>query len=358
VVEEIAVNLVLVLIAALAAADQAPETVKVVSKTVERKSRLPGEFLPQEAVDLHARVPGFVEKVLVDRGSVVKKGQLLVELSAPEMKAQQAEARAKIESIVSQRGELEARRLAAEATFERLKNASATPGAVAANELVQAEKAAEAARAAVRGVEGSIKAAQAAVTALEDLESYLRVTAPFDGVITERRVHPGALAGPTMGPLLHLEHNARLRLIVAVPESDVGGIVRGARVAFQVPAYPGRIFFGIVARIPQSMDAKTRTMPVELDVDNSNGLLAPGMYPEVEWPVRRPRPSLLVPPSAVATNTERTFVIRVSDGRAEWVDVKKGASAGDLIEVLGTLKAGDIVLRRASDEIRHGSTLK
>jgi multidrug efflux pump subunit AcrA (membrane-fusion protein) len=105
------------------------------------------------------------------------------------------------------------------------------------------------------------------------------------------------------------------------------------------------------------MDARTRTMPIELDVANTGLPLAPGMYAEVEWPTRRSQPSLLVPPTAVATNTERSFVIRVTGGKAEWVDVSKGIPQGDLIEVLGALAPGDVILKRATDETRHGAPI-
>jgi membrane fusion protein (multidrug efflux system) len=106
------------------------------------------------------------------------------------------------------------------------------------------------------------------------------------------------------------------------------------------------------------IDQKSRTMPVEMDVTNRDGSLSPGMYPTVKWPVRRARPSLMVPKTAVVTTTERTFVIRDKEGRAEWVDVKKGDADGDLIEVMGQLKAGDHVLRRGTDEVREGAALK
>ena len=96
-------------------------------------------------------------------------------------------------------------------------------------------------------------------------------------------------------------------------------------------------------------------MPVELDVANGTGRLAPGMYPTVRWPVRRAKPSLLVPPTSVATTTERTFVIRVRDGVTEWVNVTRGSSNGDFVEVYGPLEAGDLVVRRASDELREGT---
>jgi hypothetical protein len=99
-------------------------------------------------------------------------------------------------------------------------------------------------------------------------------------------------------------------------------------------------------------------MSVELDVVNRDGALAPGMYPTVKWPVRRAGLALLVPRTSVVATTERTFVIRNRDGRAEWVNVRKGPAAGDMMEVLGDLKPGDMVVRRATDEIREGSALK
>jgi multidrug efflux pump subunit AcrA (membrane-fusion protein) len=146
--------------------------------------------------------------------------------------------------------------------------------------------------------------------------------------------------------------------VVAVPEEDVGGIVMGARVEFRVPAYPDRTYAGTVARIAHALDEKTRTMAVELDVLNRDGALSPGMYPAVKWPSRGAKPLLLVPKTSVVTTTERTFVIRDRNGRAEWVDVRKGTAEGELIEVAGDLKAGDLVVRRASDEIREGDTTR
>ncbi len=113
----------------------------------------------------------------------------------------------------------------------------------------------------------------------------------------------------------------------------------------------------MIARIADSMDSKTRTMPVELDVVNQQARLAPGMYPEVLWPVRIKKPSLLVPPSSVVMTMERTFVIRVRDGKAEWVNVTRGAPVDNLVEVYGPLNPGDEIVRRGSDEIREGTAL-
>jgi membrane fusion protein, multidrug efflux system len=346
------------LLVALAAHAQTPALTPVNSKPNTRAIELPGEFQPFLTVGLHAKVPGYVERVLVDRGSQVKPGDLLAELTAPEMKAQIAEAQSRIQAAESDRLQAEAQLAAAQATYDRLKKASETPGAVAGNDLIQAEKQVEAAQALVRSRQQAIQAAQSIAKAHEDLEAYLRITAPFDGVVTERLVHPGALVGPGADPvLLTIQQISHLQLVVAVPEEVVAGIVPGAKVDFHVPANPERAYSGTVARISHALDPKTRTMPVELDVSNRDGSLAPGMYPTVKWPVRRSHPALFVPRTAVVTTTERTFVVRNRNGHAEWVDVKKGPADGDLIEVLGNLQAGDMVVKRATDEIREGAPL-
>src|SRR5882757_1186885 len=338
---------------------QTPEAVPVVSRPQDRTVLLPGEFVPYLSVPIHAKVAGFVEKVPVDRGSVVTEGQLLATMVAPELNAQRAEAEAKVRAAEAQRVEVEARVVGAESTYQRLKAASATPGVIAGNELIQAEKQLDAERAKVRAADSFIQAAQSAVKAVEDMQAYLRVTAPFAGVITVRNVHPGALVGTGANsePMFQLETLDRLRLVVPVPEAEVGSIPRGAHVAFTVPAYPTETFTGTVSRFARSMDPKTRSMPVELDVPNPKGRLAAGMYPSVKWPVRGNQKALLVPLTSIVSTSERMFVIRVKDGVAEWVDIKRGPAHGDLAEVIGPLAEKDVVLRRGTDEIRQGTRI-
>jgi RND family efflux transporter MFP subunit len=287
---------------------------------------------------------------------------------------QRSEAAARVSSLRAQRIEAEARLASDEKTFERMKAASATPGVIAGNEVDIAARTVEAARARVRSWEESEKAAQAQVKAIEEnvralgnaassaqsVENYLRITAPFDGVITERNVHPGSLAGPSAPmPMLRLQQVTPLRLVIAVPEGEVAGIRRGVILSFTVPAFPGEAFTGSVARVGQTLEQKTRTMPVELEVANGARRLAPGMFPEVIWPSRRARPSLFVPPGAIASTTERTFLVRVRDGVTEWIDVKRGAAmrheGGDLIEVFGDIAPGDQVAARGTDELRAGT---
>src|SRR6266571_3302657 len=218
------------------------------------------------------------------------------------------------------------------ATYDSLKVASQTPGAISGNELEIALRSVESQRAAVEAQRGNIQAqrasieairsakaaAEAALRALKEMEGYLRVTAPFTGVVTERIVHPGALVGPGSNePLLVLQQISHLRVTVAVPEENVGGIAKGASVPFQVPAYPERNYSGTA--------------------------------------VRRAQPALYVPKTSVVTTTERTFVIREKNGKAEWVNVKKGAADGDLLEIIGPLQAGDKIVTKANDELREGA---
>jgi len=335
-----------------------PPTVTVTtvsSQVLDRPMTLPGDLIAFQDVEIRARVSGFIEAINVDRGSTVRKGQLLARLAAPELTAQRVESDAKVQSALSQRIEAEAKLAADESTYQHLKAAAATPGVVAGNDVEVALKTVEADHARVESAKQNEKAQQEAARSMRDVEMYLRIEAPFDGVVTERTVHQGSLVGPATPPLLRVQQVSRLRLVVAIPEDAVGEIAQGQTIAFTVPAFPGERFGGKIARASRALDPKTRTMPVELDVANTDGKLAPGMFANVAWTMRRAHASLFVPPSAIATTTERTFVVRVRNGQAEWVDVKRGAAMGPLVEVFGNLQAGDQVAMRGTDELRSGT---
>ncbi len=334
---------------------QSLATVEVVAKPVDRFVTLTAEIQPFQSSALAARVNGYIESIEVDRGSNVKKGQTIATLSAPELQAQVAEAQSKLLSIEAQIVEARAKLAAATNTATRLKSASQTAGAIAANELVLAEEAVNVARAGLKAVELSRNPIEAQVKLLKDLENYLVLRAPFAGMITERMMHPGGLAGPNSGALVRLEQLDRLRVVVAVPEANLSSIRMGQRVSFGVSGYPGETFTGVVSRISRTLDARTRTMPVELDAVNAGGKLAPGMYTEVKWPAKAGQATLLVPATAVTSTTERSFVIRVENGVARYVNVRKGPAHGELVEVAGPLAAGDRVIQRATDEIREGT---
>jgi RND family efflux transporter MFP subunit len=140
-----------------------------------------------------------------------------------------------------------------------------------------------------------------------------------------------------------------------VPEKYVAEVVEGSKVDFSVPAFPGETFSGTVARIARSVDVKTRTMAVEMDVLNRAGRLTSGMFPEVLWPVHRSEPTLVLPTTAIARTTEGTFAVRISQGQVEWVNLKTGEGDGKLVEVFGNLQQGDEVATRATDELRPGT---
>jgi membrane fusion protein (multidrug efflux system) len=315
--------------ASSAAATATLEVVPVVSRQSESSTHLEGELAPYESVALFSKAGGFVSKVSVDRGSAVKEGQVLIVISAPELAAQRAEAEAKLEADRS--------------TFERFKAASQTPGAVAGHELELQQSA--------------VHADEAKVQSLHALEQYLVVRAPFDGMVTERNIHPGAFVGPATSdktPMLRIEQVAKLRLTVAVPERFVGEVADGTAATFAVSTWPGEKFTGVVRRSSHSVDPRTRTMAVELDVDNAAGRLTPGMFVSVEWSLKRPAPSLWVPPTAIVQSTEKTFIVRVRDGTVDQVSVQRGSATPDLVEVFGALEAGDFIARRGSEELRAG----
>jgi RND family efflux transporter MFP subunit len=182
-------------------------------------------------------------------------------------------------------------------------------------------------------------------------------------VVTTRNLHPGALIGPASGgagaqPILQLATENHLRLVVPVPEAQVGAMKVGQQVSFTVPASPGQTFKAPIRRISGQVAEASRTMPVELDVDNRDGKLSPGSFTSVAWPLRRSSPSLFVPASSVTTDQQHTFVIRVQNNTAQWVTVQTGQTVGTDIEVFGNLQAGDQVVKAASDAIHSGDKVQ
>jgi RND family efflux transporter MFP subunit len=238
--------------------------------------------------------------------------------------------------------------------------AAKTPGVVANNDLLVAEQTAAADNAQVEAASKNVQAARDALRGVTQLESYLQIRAPFDGVVTLRNLHPGALVGPASGqagsqPIVQIENLNRLRVVVPVPEAYAAGVREKQEVTFSVPAYPGKTFHAPIARISHDITQNTRTMQVELDFQNRDAEVTPGTFANVEWPLQRGYPTLFVPATAVTTDLQRTFLIRVRQGTAEWIDVKSGVSVNGKTEVFGDLKAGDLVVRNATDSIRAGS---
>ena len=308
---------------------------------------VPGELLPYQQVDLYAKINSYVKKLLVDIGSQVHKGQLLATLEAPEINSQLAGAQSKIK-------QQEAIYFASKATYDRLLNTSKTPGTISQNDLEQAEAKKNADMANVEAAKSAYKEVAANI-------NYLEIRAPFDGVITTRNANPGAYVGPggkTTDPLFVLQDQTRLRLVVSVPESYTSGLNGKDFVNFNVRSLPGQTFKAQVKRLAGALDEKLRSERLEMDVYNTGNKLLPHMYADVNVPVPSNDSTFIVPKTAVVSSTEKVFVIRVVDHRAEWVNVQKGIQSGDLMEVFGKLKKGDQVVKSATDEIRDGSTVK
>jgi membrane fusion protein, multidrug efflux system len=342
---------------------QAVEVVSVVSQRLATEFTLPAQLVPFESVDIYPKVTGFLDVIRVDRGSRVHKGELIIRLSAPELVSQRAQAESALRAAESQLTTTQAKLAADKGTYLHLVSAAKTPGVVAENDLMVASQTASADQGQVQSAESNVAAARDALRSITQLESYLSIYAPFDGIVTTRNLHPGALVGPASGqsgsmPIVQIADPNHLRLVVPVPEAYLGEMHVEQQVAFTVPSYPGQTFHAPIARISHEVDLNTRTMPVELDVHNADGRLSPGSFSSVQWPVRRALPTTFVPVSAVTNDQQRTFVERVRDGKTEWVDVVTGLAVNGNIEIFGDVKPGDEVIRNATDAIRPGQQVK
>ncbi|MBF9144421.1 efflux RND transporter periplasmic adaptor subunit [Hymenobacter properus] len=314
-----------------------------------RRLRLPGELKPFEQVDIFPRVGAFVKQVLVDRGTCVTKGQTLAVLEAPELAAQLARARSRWQAA-------QAKLSGTKASYDRLLRTSQEPGTISPNDL-------ERARAEMQGDQAGVQAAYSEWQASRELSNYLVVRAPFGGVISARNVSAGALVGPGGGqpaaPMFSLENNQTLRLEVAVPEAAAGQWLKpGAKVPFTVPAFPGRTFMGVYRRNADRLSQTVRSELVEMDVPNANGQLKAGMYAQVLVALPTAAQSIAVPTAAVFARPDQpkqSQVIRVHDGRAQWVPVRRGQLLSrDTVEVFGPLAPGDALLREASEQVADG----
>ncbi|MBS1952966.1 MAG: efflux RND transporter periplasmic adaptor subunit [Cyanobacteria bacterium SZAS-4] len=363
--------------------------VPVKSEMLSHKLELPGELLAYQNVPVHAKVEGYIKDIFVDRGSFVKKGEAMILISCPELNEKVKEAEAKLSSaessyrqaqatvdaVKSKLIEAKARCDADRLTLSRLQQAAKTPGAVAQNEVDIQEKAFESDQARVESVKQevlgaknlvlaeshNVQAARQVLNSVKDMTGYLTIRAPFDGVVTERNVHNGSIVAVSTGreapPLVRVQEKNHLRLVVAVPEDSVSGTKIGQKIEFSVPAFIGKQFFGKIARPGYALDSATRTMPVELDVPNANGELEPGMFATVHWLVSRPYKTLFVPASAVDSDLKGTFVIRVKDNVSERIDVQKGLSMGERVELSGKIDEGDLIALKATNEIKSGTHL-
>ena len=333
---------------------QAPVSEPVVEAVTLQKGKLssslqiPGELMAFQQVDLYAKENSYVRRLYVDVGSEVKAGQLLVSLEAPELNSRLAETQSQLKGQ-------EALYIASKAHYNRLLETSKTPGTISPNDLDQA-------LAKQNSDQAQLEAAKAAYRAVVATRNYLEIRAPFNGVITARNVSPGAYVGPSGKgselPLLELQEQKKLRLVVSVPEMYTGLLSQQHDVSFTVKSLPNQEFKAAVKRLAGALDTRLRAERLEMDVINNNRQLLPGMYAEVNLPLPAKDSTFVVPTSAVVASTEKVFVIKVADNKAEWVEVQKGREADEKVEIYGKLNPGDKLVAVASDEIRDGAELR
>ncbi|QJD97233.1 efflux RND transporter periplasmic adaptor subunit [Mucilaginibacter robiniae] len=318
----------------------------ITEKGLSTSIRLPGQLKPFNEVNLFPRVNGFVKKMYVDRGSIVRKGQLLVTLEAPEMQSQ-------LQAANSRYLQAQETAVASQEKYQRLKQAAQEPGSVSPLDLDNA-LAKTKADAAIAGSERSN------VASVRTMIGYLNIYAPFDGMIIQRNVSPGALVAPgkaTDQPMLILQDIRRLRLEVNIPEDYVDKVNLSRPVQFTFNAMPGQQHTAKISRSANALGTM-RQEAIEVDVMNISGKLKPGMYAEVQIPMLSGAKSLLVPNSAIVRSTEREYVVAVRSGKAALVDVKEGLTSHDSTEVFGNLKANEQIMLHASDDIKEGDAVK
>jgi membrane fusion protein (multidrug efflux system) len=317
----------------------------VVQKTFSSYLQLPGELSAFESVDIFPKVSGYIKDVFVDRGSVVKKGQLLMTLDAPEINQQVQTGR----SNFAKANEMY---LISKDRYERLLQTSKTPGTVSPFDL-------ESAKSKMASDAANVEAEKSTVTGLGQMRDYLQVRAPFSGIITERNIHPGALIGPNTKngdkPMLSLQQADHLRLVVNIPETIVSSINKQNKVEFKLNAYPGKTFYAIVSRRAGVINENVRSEAIEFDVPSNGGEIKPGMYAEVKIPVKSSNRSYVVPASAIVHSTKGVYLVAVDgEKKTRFINIQEGMNAKDSTEVFGEMRGIALVLKHPSTEIEEG----
>lgn len=300
---------------------------------------IPGELEPAEQVSLFAKVNGFVKKLHVDIGDTVKKGQLLAVLEAPEMDQ-------RLVSDRSSEQKLHSDFQYAQQNLERLQEAAKTEGAVAAIELERAES-------AMNSAQSAYESSQAQTGHSAQMQKYLQVVAPFNGVITERNVSEGALVGPGSGqPVFRVADEGNLKLKIALPEKHAGSVNEDMEIFFTVNSQPGKQFDAKLSRSSRIINAQNRAMTLEFDVENAKNRLNGGEYAQVQLKLKRKAPTFYVSPKNILNTQSGLFVLTKNQDHIERIPVKEGIRLDTVTEVFGNLKAGDLIVQRPTEQMK------
>jgi RND family efflux transporter MFP subunit len=348
-------------------------------RTIANTLTISGEFKPFQDVDVHAKVAGYIKVIYVDVGDHVKEGQTLAILEVPELAAQlagaDAGARRAAEEIGREKGDLEraqSTHAAMHSAYSRLKDAAKIRvGLVAQQELddsqakdLEAEAQVSSAKAALSAAQQELEVAQANQRQVSALSDYTRITAPFSGVITNRYADTGALvaAGTSTSsqaiPVVRIAQISVLRLVLPIPESVAGQIHSGDPVKVRVQALNEDIE-GKVARFADSLDMQTRTMETEIDCQNRDGRLLPGMYTDTQLLLREKRNVLTIPLQAVVRSGEDATVLAVNGQDVlEERHIKLGLEDNSRVEVISGLSDGDRVVIGNRSQFRNGQKIR
>lgn len=352
---------------------------KVTRQDLSSTLNIASEFLPNQEVTVYAKVSGYIRKLDVNWGTRVKQGQLLAVLDIPELQQQvqqdEAAARRSEQDVSRAKEELsraESVYNVAHLTYSRLADVQKTrPELVAQQEIDVAQGKDLEASAGVSSAKDSLAAsdealigAKAALERDKAMYSYSRITAPFDGVVTEIDAYTGALlpAGTSSNKgdqaLCHLAEDRVLRLVIPVPESAVPDIRSGTSVEVRVPVL-AKVFQGIVARVSDQVDLSTRTMHAEIDVPNANFVIVPGMYAEASLVLKEKHGALAVPVQALDRQEGRVTVFAVDkSNKIEERQVQTGIETPNLVEVVSGLDENDLVVVGNRSQLRAGTTIQ
>jgi RND family efflux transporter MFP subunit len=308
---------------------------------------LPGSVQAYIEAPIYARTSGYLKSWYTDIGSPVKKGQLLAEIDSPEVDQQYSQAQADL-------GTAHANTQLAVSTNERWKGLLATHSVSQQDADTKASDAA-----AKKAAEAS---AAANVARLRDLESFKRVIAPFDGVVTQRNTDIGALiaAGQNAGAaLFRVADTSKLRIYVLVPEPYAAATVPGMQTDLVFTEHPGQKFPATLVRTANALDPAVRTLQVELQVDNANGVLFPGAYAEVHFKVPGSNQSLNLPSNTLLFRAAGLQVATVdSSDHVHLKTIVPGRDFGKSIEVISGLTADDNVVLNPPDSLIDGAAVR
>jgi RND family efflux transporter MFP subunit len=321
---------------------------------------LPATTLGFETANIYGRASGYITKRLVDIGSRVKTGDLLVEVTAPELDHQIAQAEATVAQVKATLAQTEANRELARVTADR-STMLAPQGAASRQQADNDRLAYRAQQQAAIAQEATIKAQQAQLMVLRQQKIYQQVVAPFDGVVTQRNIDIGSLVQADAGggtPLFAMVHSAVIRIQLYVPQDQSFGLMPGAAAVVRVPEIPGRAFPGTVTRIADALQPGTRTLLTEIDVTNDDGTLRPGIYCTVELKVPRRTPSLIVPSAAIIFNQAGLQVAVVEDGTAHFRKIEVVRDMGTEVEASDGVAAGEKVILNPKVGLTDGSRVR